>query len=881
MQIWSSIPVATLERRTSLKLTSSWTRTKIYSICRIYKQHIFLSQHPVLNYKMASYKEEEDPFEEIVFDQARLLNTTPKLNTAIRRVSSGKCVLFAKTLGICGVFFGLGLCIAIPGPTFLLPISELQVDVALMTNIYVARSSGYAVGSIIGGILFDRFNRLFLLFVSLLLTSVFITVIPWCRVLWLLKACMVGLGMSMGFLDTGCNVLCLDLWGRNSAPFMQGLHFSFGLGMFVAPLLAPPFYEPFAINTTTIDSITYTNNENYKKAYFTNKTKPLVWYTPAPTLSHVHHFKPITYDNDTENINTLFEIISDRIEKYGFSKIQFTYLIVGLFVFAISLLFLGFLCHNPRDPKSKQEEGHVTKKMMSSIMRLSLIGGMAMILLLSSGLEVTFGHLVMAYAVNSDIQLTQSIGSNISVTFWAAFAVMRFASIFFATGLSPTLMLILNLVCCTLGTLILYAWSDHVETALWVGTILLGAGLASMFPTGLLWIERLLHVSNKVAALLVLGVSLGELACPALIRHLMVNDPKVLMRAALFLNTLCIVIFATLWWLSSQLGEKYCAITSDGYQLANQHDEEEDMMNINLTGNAILIIPTKIPASPLFSCGSVKVSRGRNAQAIHGSSSMLSRANLGRSALSRTSESSRVLNRDMVDSEWSVTFFAALAGLGCALLVWLLADSVWALFYGIRVHLMPYITPQPVNLMEMFGTWAVVKKSPHLTFWRRGGASLHQQADYGSQRRDNRYVIQPLAPPSWRQSEVTLQSSPLAASIIYESDMEDWVLLHIRNVQRRQRRENIKMFRRQLRDTLNPFELLESEFKQLFRMSRRLALDLCDMLSPHLEGQRSNRILISEGGFTSRDPPPPGSASSKLCSMEMLGSTIVISGSMR
>nr|CAD7263185.1 unnamed protein product [Timema shepardi]CAD7573896.1 unnamed protein product [Timema californicum] len=65
----------------------------------------------------------------------------------------------------------------------------------------------------------------------------------------------------------------------------------------------------------------------------------------------------------------------------------------------------------------------------------------------------------------------------------------------------------------------------------------------------------------------------------------------------------------------------------------------------------------------------------------------------------------------MVDSEWSVTFFAALAGLGCALLVWLLADSVWALFYGIRVHLMPYITPQPVNLTEMFGTWAVVTGS--------------------------------------------------------------------------------------------------------------------------------------------------------------------------
>ena len=57
---------------------------------------------------MASYREEEDPFEEdIVFDQAGLLTNTAKMNTAIRRVSSGKCALFAKTLGLCGAFFGL------------------------------------------------------------------------------------------------------------------------------------------------------------------------------------------------------------------------------------------------------------------------------------------------------------------------------------------------------------------------------------------------------------------------------------------------------------------------------------------------------------------------------------------------------------------------------------------------------------------------------------------------------------------------------------------------------------------------------------------------------------------------------------------------------
>jgi hypothetical protein len=57
---------------------------------------------------MASYGQEEDPFEDdIVFDQAGLLTSASKMNTAIRRVSSGKCALFAKTLGLCGAFFGL------------------------------------------------------------------------------------------------------------------------------------------------------------------------------------------------------------------------------------------------------------------------------------------------------------------------------------------------------------------------------------------------------------------------------------------------------------------------------------------------------------------------------------------------------------------------------------------------------------------------------------------------------------------------------------------------------------------------------------------------------------------------------------------------------
>jgi hypothetical protein len=305
---------------------------------------------------------------------------------------------------------------------------------------------------------------------------------------------------------------------------------------------------------------------------------------PGNSLSrHIHHSKPVTYDNDTEEINSLFDIVANRIERYGFSKVQFTYLMVGLFVFTISLVFLGFLCHNPRDPKSKQDEGPGTKKVSNRSLHALLISLMAIFFLLYVGLEVTYGQLVLAFAVHGDLQLTQSTGLVIAVVFWGSFAAMRFASIFFSSGFCPITMLILNFVFCTLGTVLLSTMASHTETALWVGTALLGIGLASIFPTGILWIERYIHVSNKVAAAFVTGASLGEIVCPIAVYRLMVNNPAMLMHSAVFINILCIVTFAALRWLALRHGEKYCIESNNGYHLASQ--EEEEMIDTSPSGS--------------------------------------------------------------------------------------------------------------------------------------------------------------------------------------------------------------------------------------------------------------------------------------------------------
>nr|CAD7260368.1 unnamed protein product [Timema shepardi] len=81
--------------------------------------------------------------------------------------------------------------------------------------------------------------------------------------------------------------------------------------------------------------------------------------------------------------------------------------------------------------------------------------------------------------------------------------------------------------------------------------------------------------------------------------------------------------------------------------------------------------------------------------------------------------------------------------------------------------------------------------------------------------------------------------------------MEAWAILHLRNRQRRLRLDKIKLYRRKLRDSLNPFELREIEFRNLFRLTKRLAIDLCETLFPYLEGYNLHILHI--------DPTMPGS----------------------
>ena len=134
-------------------------------------------------------------------------------------------------------FITLGATMALSGPAlpFLARNTGSRID--QISFIFVATSLGYMFGSLISGRLYDRFPGHRLQALAMLVIAVSAALVPVLRSIYFLGAVLFLLGTFQGTLDVGCNTLLTWLHGEKVGPFMNGLHFFFGLGSFLAPLI--------------------------------------------------------------------------------------------------------------------------------------------------------------------------------------------------------------------------------------------------------------------------------------------------------------------------------------------------------------------------------------------------------------------------------------------------------------------------------------------------------------------------------------------------------------------------------------------------------------------------------------------------------------------
>ena len=138
-------------------------------------------------------------------------------------------------------FIALGMTAAVLGPTLPGLARQTGTTETTLGIQFTIRSLGFFFGSLVGGRLYDRLPGHLLLTGALLIiasTSAFIPFIPFAL---LLGVVMFFMGIGESGIDVGTNTMLIWTHGSKVAPYMNSLHFFFGLGAVISPIIVAQF----------------------------------------------------------------------------------------------------------------------------------------------------------------------------------------------------------------------------------------------------------------------------------------------------------------------------------------------------------------------------------------------------------------------------------------------------------------------------------------------------------------------------------------------------------------------------------------------------------------------------------------------------------------
>ncbi|MCJ8749831.1 hypothetical protein PDJAM_G00192240 [Pangasius djambal] len=418
----------------------------------------------------------------------------------------GACGRWMITLALCSSFLGLGMCISVLGPTLEDLATNVNKNISNISYIFAGRATGYITGSLLGGILFDLINPHLLLGFAMLMTAFGMFATPFCKKALILAALISSVGVSMGILDTGGNVLILNTWGDQAGPHMQALHFSFALGAFVSPIIAKLLFGHESDRSAS--QTTASNATSAPLAFFHGKGSALTS--------------------------------------------MWAYVVIGAFILFVSLLF--FILHSRSSTSSNKASSAPEKPPFFAKCHRALIFLLSLFFFFYVGAEVAYGSFIFTYA-KEYARLEEPQAAELNSLFWGSFAACRGAAIFFAACVYPGTLILFSLVGSVIASVSLVLFNQH-HVMLWIGTAIYGASMAATFPSGISWVEQYTTVSGKSAAAFVVGAALGEMVLPASLGFLLGRIPHqpLLMYLAVCTAAVTSILFPVMYKLASSTG---------------------------------------------------------------------------------------------------------------------------------------------------------------------------------------------------------------------------------------------------------------------------------------------------------------------------------------
>jgi len=135
------------------------------------------------------------------------------------------------------MFIALGLAVAAFGPTLPGLAENTNSTLSAISIIFTMQALGSLVGNLGSGHWYDRAPAHLFLAGVITLMAVMLALIPLTTSLIVLALLVFIIGVGVGSIDVGGNTLLVWLFKNGVGPYMNALHFFFGVGALLSPLL--------------------------------------------------------------------------------------------------------------------------------------------------------------------------------------------------------------------------------------------------------------------------------------------------------------------------------------------------------------------------------------------------------------------------------------------------------------------------------------------------------------------------------------------------------------------------------------------------------------------------------------------------------------------
>ena len=367
-------------------------------------------------------------------------------------------------------------------------------------------------------------------------------------------------------LFAGGNADILYVWGSQSGPYMQALHFGFSFGALLGPIASEPFLAKKILichgNDTSgsLDSLRTTsleksdNNGSYttignaihatnnllnesSEAAITTMTSYTAMRSTINDSGIYHSQAAFNLTNQHSMLNTTeFGLDPNQtlcVEVYGETQVQYAFMLACALLLTSTLGYvyvyfrLQFSSSTNKvevrkASKSDREGDAKNRREMSVPLKVLFLSLLSILISTYCILEDGFSSFLMTFGLEY-LGWDKSTGALATTTFWTTLSISRFLGIFTVSCCDGTRMLTIYYLLLSFGIFgFLFSSMYLYYELIWMFTGLLGFSMSVIFPAIFSWTsDNIIHVSGKISSLFLTSSSFTAMIHPILIGNLM------------------------------------------------------------------------------------------------------------------------------------------------------------------------------------------------------------------------------------------------------------------------------------------------------------------------------------------------------------------------